>query len=91
MLLLSPTTFHVSKRRGETLAIKFSKLDRQLNPKIQLQIFQGNEAKSFFPEVHQDNLEYDFIEHVFNRRGAYDIHLLVNGDYVFTYHVEVVK
>lgn len=91
ILPLSPETFHITRRRGETLIFHFSKLASQQNPKVQLQVVQGSVTNSYFPQVHHDNHEHDFIEHIFNGKGAYDVHLLVNGDYVFTYHVEVVK
>lgn len=87
----SPVTFNNIIYKGEKLKIQFSKLDSEPLEEVQLELVQGKVIKSVAPEV-QQNADGSFtMEYEFRRKGQYAVHVLVNGDYVFTYDVRVVK
>lgn len=86
---LYPETFEVTATKGERLTFHFHLMKDQQIEKAALQIIRGSYTKSVYPEVQQDSNVGYFIDHTFKRKGNYVVHMLLDGDPVFTYSVKV--
>lgn len=91
ILPVFPETFEVAVPKGEQLTFHFSHKGEGMIEKVELQIVQGTSLKSLYPDVYQDSDGLCKTDHVFSRKGTYVVHILHQGDHLFTYSVKVSK
>lgn len=86
---VTPEEFDISVSKGEKVDFSFTG-----NPKagqVELQIVKGSSVASVKPDVRQHSAGLYILSHVFSRKGKHVIHMLLNGEYLFTYTVNVSK
>lgn len=88
---ISPETFNVAILKGKKVTFKFKQLDDAVIEGMQLQTIFRNEMNSIFLEINKVADGIYAVDHEFPTTGSYVVHFLINGDYIFSYNVEVTK
>ncbi len=87
----SPEAFEVVVQKGEPFQIAFGSKQPVDGSKVKMQLDTGNET--FFtkalPQERQEG--YYSLDYTFISRGSYVIHVLLEDEYILTYHVKVIK
>ena len=91
IILTQPSTFHVSIKKGESLTFSFSSILDLSDKSVEIQQRRGSSETSTYSEIYKDGKGFYCLDQFFNRRGLIDVHLLIDGDYIVTYSVEVLK
>jgi transglutaminase/protease-like cytokinesis protein 3 len=91
ILPISPTTFLVEVKKGETTTFRFSKKNNLEVKQVEFQLVQGTSSTSAYPEMCQDGSGLNTIDYVFTHQGTFVVHLLFNDEYVLTYSLRVSK
>lgn len=86
---LVPETFDISARKGKTVSFQFTKNSDSPIIKAELYIVGAKTKKSVYPNRYQDASGFYCIDHTFTSEGMYDVHVLLNHSYAFTYSVRV--
>ncbi|MDJ1491807.1 transglutaminase domain-containing protein [Cytophagaceae bacterium DM2B3-1] len=84
-----PETFTAIATKGEKFSFRFNKGSGLEIKKVELQLVQGSRTISVYPKLYTDTEGLTTIDYVFAHKGTYVVHILFNGDYVFTYTVTV--
>jgi hypothetical protein len=90
ILPLSPSSFNVSASKGKPFVFRFTEGSETALEELELQIIQGEEGNSVYRKISR-NEHGPYVENAFTRRGAYVVHILGNGKYLFTYTVKISK
>ncbi|MBX2844482.1 MAG: hypothetical protein KTR26_22155 [Flammeovirgaceae bacterium] len=86
-----PSTFHVDVKKGEKFTLRFEALDEIQDNKVELQINRSSSGNSIFPEIYQDAYGYYCLDHTFLSTGTFDVHLLLDNQYILTYSIKVIR
>lgn len=86
-----PSTFNVIAKKGEMHTFRFTTVEATLQAKVELQINRSSSSVSEYPQVYQGANGLYCIDHMFNSKGVFDVHLLLDNQYVSTYSVKVIK
>lgn len=84
---LLPDTFAITAFKGELFSFRFAKKTERPIEKVELTI---NGKDSVHPRLYLDTNGLYRIDHTFTSKGKYVVHVLLDGEYVFTYTVKVI-
>lgn len=86
---LFPGTFDISAAKGETISFSFRKNSSKEIEKLEFRLKGLDTPDSFYPQMHEELDDVYCFDHIFTTKGAYVVHILLNGVYAFTYNVRV--
>ncbi|MDH5368348.1 MAG: hypothetical protein OEW67_15325 [Cyclobacteriaceae bacterium] len=81
----TPSVFKPTIKKGEKLTFRFKSINELDN--LELEVGYAGKMNSFYPEIYQDKEGFYCIDHVFKSKGIYDVHLILEDKYLFTYAV----
>jgi len=86
-----PKTFETVVKKGETLTFKF-KTKRKLSEAVgKIELRQSNSSISTTPKIYVDSLGNYCMDQQFKGKGTFDVHILFDDNYVFSYLIHVLK
>jgi hypothetical protein len=83
-----PATFNVTASKGKTITFKFNCKSKELI-KPELRINQSDSTYSCIPISYKDQNGLQCIDHIFERKGTYVVHILLSDNYILTYRVKI--
>ncbi|MEX0274836.1 MAG: transglutaminase domain-containing protein [Flavobacteriaceae bacterium] len=87
---LVPKTMFLEIGTKRPLSIEFQANEDLANAHITLQLVKNDLSKELQPTITKTGNNY-VVEHVFVKKGTYDVHLMIDGKAIATYVVKVVK
>lgn len=84
-----PATFDVAIGRGETVSFQFITRGGQAAREVALQVEDQRTTDKAGTQVYPDGSVRYSLNHLFARKGAYAVHVLLDGAPAFTYRVQV--
>ena len=88
----APDKFLMTLRKGEKTTFRFIGIGEKLPEGVRLELRNsGNAVLSKNTGFYRDENGHYCLDHQFGRKGAYMADILVDGDYVFTWKVRVVR
>lgn len=85
---LYPESFNTTARRGEPFTFRFNDGGREIG-EIKLEIKTPGPVVTAFPDLATDEDSMRRVDHIFTSRGQHIVHVLLDGNYAFTYRVDV--
>jgi hypothetical protein len=89
VLPFTPDLFAVTTEKGKTFTFRFVKSDSKTLDKIEIQVQGRSVIDPVCTQLLPDQSSLYSIDHLFAARGIFDVHILLNEQYVFSYHVNV--
>lgn len=83
-----PETFTITASKGEPVSFRFEKKGEHSIEKVELNI--DGKDYSVHPKLYQDVSGQYCVDHTFTSKGRYVVHVLLDGNYAFTYTVRVI-
>lgn len=84
-----PATYNVTTRKGEAIHVSYHIIGDEPVNEVSLQTSRSGNLKTVDVSFTKDDENVYKTDYAFNNKGSYDVYVLVNGSYVFTYHVTV--
>lgn len=88
ILPISPTSMHLKTQKNKPFNFILFKPVRFTNEKIELVLIRGNSSKVIIPKITLNKNEC-VIQHIFNKKGNYDVHLKIENKIIATYIIKV--
>ncbi len=86
-----PSTFETVVKKGQSLTFKFKTKKELSNTVAKIELRQSNSSNSSSPKIYVDNLGNYCMDQQFKSKGAFDVHILFDNNYAFSYLIHVVK
>ena len=84
---LQPGLFNVTTQKGEHVTFQFSSKNKHPVSKVELNIGATKSKHPIHTTTSPDGSIVYSVDHTFLSKGTYAVHLLVEGNYAFTYEV----
>ncbi len=86
-----PNTFETVVKKGKTLTFKFKTKKELSNAVGKIELRQSNSSNSANSKIYEDSLGNYCMDYQFTSKGAFDVHILLDGHYTYSYSIRVVK
>jgi hypothetical protein len=86
---LYPETFELMIERGESISLKFTLNEMSTIKKAEILIGKSPSSMRTIPVKMQQQNRLATLQQKFTSKGKFTMHVLLDGDYVFTYRVKV--
>jgi hypothetical protein len=89
ILLVTPKTLSMKIAKKETFVITLQASNKTNEDEFTLQLNRGSSSRIVKPDVKETGKGLYELSYTFDNLGKYDVHLMLEGDYIATYTVNV--